>query len=122
MSTKKKPKTAQPATLGAVLEAVAALTARDEAQIQELVSDGRIAELFPFRPAAPKKPVADFVDEEALTEASARPLTARQRARVIQASMPRSASSSATFEAIGDEGALHDLVKAFRSLEKGRKR
>ncbi len=39
-----------PATLGAVVEAVTRLSTFSEAQILELVSAGKIRELFPFRP------------------------------------------------------------------------
>ena len=40
-----------PATLGAVVEAVTRLSTLSEAQILELVSAGRVAEWFPFKPA-----------------------------------------------------------------------
>ena len=39
-----------PATLGAVVEAVTRLSTLSEAKILELVSAGKIAELFPFKP------------------------------------------------------------------------
>jgi hypothetical protein len=43
---------AAPATLGAVVDAVTLLSTLSEATILEMVSAGRIAELFPFEPLA----------------------------------------------------------------------
>jgi hypothetical protein len=83
-----------PATLGAVVEAVSRLSTFSEAQILELVSTGKIQDLFPFRPNRPDELPADTVDESELKEASAMPLSRERRAALIQASMPASSSRS----------------------------
>jgi hypothetical protein len=77
-----------PATLGAVVEAVAHLSTLSEAQILELVSAGRIGELFPFMPAAGKRIPSDTEVEENLVVASAEPLTRKQRDALIESSLP----------------------------------
>jgi hypothetical protein len=77
-----------PATLQATLEAIVRLGAFDEAQVLEFASAGKLKELFPFHPASPKDPIADFMSEGDLTEASPLPLSVRQRATLIQSSMP----------------------------------
>jgi hypothetical protein len=78
----------EPATLGAVLEAVTRLSTLGEARILELVSAGRIGELFPFKPAAGEPIPADTAAEEELVEAGATPLTSEQREALIHASLP----------------------------------
>jgi hypothetical protein len=83
-----------PATLGAVVEAVTRLSTFSEAQILELVSAGKIKDLFPFRPNRSDELPADTVNESELTEASAMPLSRERRAALIQASMPASSSHS----------------------------
>src|SRR6202030_3504271 len=83
-----------PATLGAVVEALTRLSTFSEAQILELVSAGKIKDLFPFRPTRSDELPADTVDESELTEASAMPLSRERRAALIQASMPASSSRS----------------------------
>jgi hypothetical protein len=83
-----------PATLGAVVEAVTRLSTFSEAQILELVSAGKIKDLFPFRPSRPDELPADTVNESDLEEASAMPLSRERRAALIQASMPSSSSRS----------------------------
>ena len=83
-----------PATLGAVVEALTRLSTFSEAQILELVSAGKIKDLFPFRPTRSDELPADTVDESELTEASAVPLSHERRAELIQASMPASKSRS----------------------------
>ena len=77
-----------PATLGAVVEAVTRLSTLSEARVLELVSAGRIGELFPFKPAGGQAVPADTVAEEDLVEASASPLTRAQREALIQSSLP----------------------------------
>jgi hypothetical protein len=77
-----------PATLGAVVEAVTRLSTYSEAQILDLVSAGKIKELFPFQPRRADECPADTVDESELVEASALPLSREQRAALIQSSMP----------------------------------
>jgi hypothetical protein len=83
-----------PATLGAVVEALTRLSTFSEAQILELVSAGKIKDLFPFRPNRPDELPADTVDESELQEASAMPLSDERRAALIQASMPASSRRS----------------------------
>jgi hypothetical protein len=80
----------RPATLGAVVEAVARLSTLSEAQILELVSAGRIGELFPFMPAADKRIPSDTETDENLVVASAQPLTRKQRDALIESSLPAS--------------------------------
>ncbi len=77
-----------PATLGAVVEAVTRLSTLSEAQILELVSAGKIAELFPFKPAGDQTMPADTMAEEELVEASALPLSRKQRDALIESSLP----------------------------------
>jgi hypothetical protein len=77
-----------PATLGRVVEAVAHLSTLSEAQILELVSAGKIRELFPFKPARGGELPADYVDEDDLVEASASPLSREQRRTLIESSLP----------------------------------
>jgi hypothetical protein len=77
-----------PATLGAVVEAVTRLSTLGEARILELVSAGKIADLFPFKPSGDQPIPSDTMDEEELMEASALPLSRRQRDTLIQSSLP----------------------------------
>jgi hypothetical protein len=83
-----------PATLGAVVEAITRLSTLGETAILELVSAGKIQEVFPFRPNHGTDVGPDFVAEEDLVEASPEPLSREQRAAHIQASMPGSRESS----------------------------
>jgi hypothetical protein len=83
----------RPATMKAVVEAVARLSTYSERQILELVSDGKLGELFPFHPRQQEIP-PDFVAEEDLQEASALPLSRERKGAVIQSSMPTSCKSS----------------------------
>lgn len=83
-----------PATLGAVVEAITRLSTLGETEILELVSAGKIQEVFPFRPNHGTDVGPDFVAEEELVEASPEPLTREKRAAHIQASMPGSRKSS----------------------------
>ncbi len=116
MSTINDLEPGSPATLEAVLTAVVELSRRDEAELQALVSDGRLSEVFPFRPAAPRAPVADYEDESALVEASAKPLGARARARLIQSSMSRPATAAA-FQVVDASDPFEALVAEFRDIE-----
>lgn len=84
-----------PATLGAVVEAVTRLSTYSEAQILDLVSAGKIQEMFPLHPRSQELP-ADTVAEEDLKEASPLPLSRGRNAALIQSSMPSSTSRSAT--------------------------
>ena len=81
-----------PATLGAVVEAVTRLSTLSEAKILELVSAGRMAELFPFMPVSDQPLLADTVAENELVEATAMPLGRERRGAVLEASLPASKS------------------------------
>jgi hypothetical protein len=83
-----KLKAGAPATLGAVVEAVTRLSTYSEAQILELVSTGKIKDVFPFCSTRPEELPADRVEESELVEASAMPLSRERRAALIQSSMP----------------------------------
>ena len=85
-----------PATLGAVVEALTRLSTYPEAELLELVSAGKIREVFPFRPAEPLDLDADSIEEGELIEASAMPLSGEQHAALIQSSLPT--TSTATHE------------------------
>jgi hypothetical protein len=80
-----------PATLGAVVEAVTRLSTLSEAKILELVSAGKIADLFPFKPAGEQPIPSDTLAEEELVEASAAPLNRQERDALIQSSLPATA-------------------------------
>jgi hypothetical protein len=77
-----------PATLGAVVEAVTRLSTLSEVKILELVSAGKIADLFPFKPSGDQPIPSDTMAEEDLLEASAVPLNRQQRDALIQSSLP----------------------------------
>jgi hypothetical protein len=77
-----------PATLGAVVEAISRLSTLGEAQIMELVSAGKIQEVFPFRPNPVTDLGPDFMAEKDLVEASPEPLSREERTAHIQESMP----------------------------------
>jgi hypothetical protein len=79
-----------PATLGAVVEAVAHLSTLSESEILELVSSGRIAELFPFKSAAGAPIPPDTEADGALVVASAAPLSRKERDALIESSLPAS--------------------------------
>jgi hypothetical protein len=74
------------------VEAVSQLSTLSEATVLELVSAGKIADLFPFRPTVPKRLPADTIDESELVEASAMPLSRHQRDALVQSSMPSKAA------------------------------
>jgi hypothetical protein len=84
----------QPATLGAVVEAVTRISTYTEVEILELVSAGKIRDLFPFSPNRAGDLPSDTVAEEDLKEASPMPPSRRQRAAIIEASMPPSRSNT----------------------------
>jgi hypothetical protein len=77
-----------PATLGAVVEAVTRLSTLGEAKILELVSAGKIAELFPFSAGGQQPIPTDTLAEEDLVEASPSPLNRKEREALIQSSLP----------------------------------
>jgi hypothetical protein len=80
-----------PASLGAVVEAVTRLSTLGEAKILEMVSAGKVAEYFPYKPSADEAVPADTVAEEDLVEATASPLNKNQRDALLHASLPAAA-------------------------------
>jgi hypothetical protein len=84
-----------PATLGAVVEAITRLSTLGEAKIMELVSAGKIQEVFPFRLNPVTDIGPDFVAADDLVEASPEPLSRAERAAHIQESMPARRESRA---------------------------
>lgn len=84
-----------PATLGAVVEAITRLSTYPEAQFLELVSAGKIREVFPFRPTLPSELAPDSVAENELIEASAMPLRPDRHAALIQSRLPHTSESPA---------------------------
>jgi len=78
---------ATPATLESVVAAVMRLSTLDEGELVELVSAGRLHEVFPFRPGGEQRTPADFVAEADLIEASPKPLKRRERHALIQSSI-----------------------------------
>jgi hypothetical protein len=81
-----------PATLGAVVEAVTRLSTLGEAKILEIVTAGKLHEVFPYAPPAHRALPADTLAEEELVEASAAPLKRSQREALIQSSLPSAAA------------------------------
>jgi hypothetical protein len=77
-----------PASLGAVVEAVTRLSTLGEAKILEIVSAGKIAEHFPYKPLGNEAVPSDTTAEEDLVEASALPLNKKQRDALLHASLP----------------------------------
>jgi len=77
-----------PATVEAVVEAVVRLSAFSEEQLLEMVSAGKLHEMFPFRPISGQSVPPDYVSEGELVEASALPLSREQRNALLEASLP----------------------------------
>jgi len=105
-----------PATMEAVVEAVMRLSTLSEPQILELVSAGKLGEVFPFRPKSDQEIPPDFVSEDDLVEASALPLNRGQRSSLIQSSMPPTAKSGQRRGVLGAARALTQK-KSQRSSE-----
>jgi hypothetical protein len=100
-----------PATLGAVVEAVARLSTLSEAKILELVSTGKLKDVFPFQPAADQLLPADSQSEEDLIEASPLPPTAAERAALVSASLPNSGTKRRTVRAKTTTRKFKSLLK-----------
>ena len=83
-----------PATLGAVVEAVARRSSYSDAQILELVSARKIQNRIPIRLNGPDEFPPDKIEERDLVEASATPLSRLERAALIQSSTPTSSKAS----------------------------
>jgi hypothetical protein len=79
--------TKAPATLGALTEAVTRLSTLSEAKILELVSTGKIAEVFPFIPQLIRQSHPILSRREELMEASPSALNRKQRRTLIQSSL-----------------------------------
>jgi hypothetical protein len=82
-----------PATMEALVEVVMRLSTRSEAQVLELVSAGKLGEVFPFCPKNGHKIPPDFVSEDDLVEASALPLKRVQRSALMPSGISPSAKS-----------------------------
>jgi hypothetical protein len=82
-----------PATMEAVVEAVLRLSALSEEQLLEIVSAGKLSEMFPFRPNSGQQVPPDFVADEDLVEASALPMSWDQQKALIDSSMPSDTKS-----------------------------
>jgi len=104
-----------PATMEAVIEAVTRLSTFSEAQILELVSAGKMKDLFPFKPASDQEVPADTAADEELAEASASPLNREQRRALIQSSMPVAATSNSRRSSTTEPKSAR---KRYRSLSK----
>jgi hypothetical protein len=104
-----------PATMEAVIEAVTRLSTFSEAQILELVSAGKMKDLFPFKPASDQEVPADTAADEELIEASASPLNREQRRALIQSSMPVAATSNSRRSSTTEPKSAR---KRYRSLSK----
>ena len=107
--------TKAPAAMGSVVEAVLRLSTFSERQILDLVSDGKLGELFPYRPKTQELP-PDFASDEDLEEASSRPLSRKQRAALIQSSMPSPKTANVELDRLA--AALAWQEEALRSSEK----
>lgn len=75
----------EPATVENVLMAVMRLRDYDEAMLAEVISQGRLHELFPFRPRSATLP-PDTLDEAHVVEASPQSLTDSAYAELVKAS------------------------------------
>jgi hypothetical protein len=95
-----------PATMEAVVEAVMRLSTFSESQILELVSAGKLGEVFPFRSKSGQEIPPDFVAEDDLVEASALPLNRGQRSSLVQSSMPPAAKPGQRRGVLGAARAL----------------
>ncbi len=90
-----------PATVLNVLQAVVMLSEKDVAEVQHLVSEGRLREMFPFRARVTDIP-PDSEPRHMLKRASASPLSRAERRDLIHASMPPSAEAREPVLTIAD--------------------
>lgn len=95
-----------PATLMSVLQAVVVLSERDVTEVQHLVSEGRLGELFPFRARVSEVP-PDSEPRHLLRRASAAPLSRAERRDLVQASMPSSGDAREPVLTIADLAPAH---------------
>jgi FimV-like protein len=104
-----------PATMESVVEAITRLSTFGEAEILELVSAGKLKSLFPFRTLGNHPLPADFADEEDLVEASAIPLTSKQRRALIKSSVPAAEVATSELEPVKmtEVGTKLDLARAY---------
>ena len=75
-----------PATVMAVVAALVRLTEVDEHTVQEFASNGRLEELFRIDPRH-VDPGPDFLSPDAVIDASPWPLSAPERAEVLEANL-----------------------------------
>lgn len=83
----------EPATIENVLAAIMRLRAHDEATLAQLVSEGKLQEIFPFRPRAVGLP-PNTLDEADVPEASPHPLTDSRYEELVQSSMRSGADAT----------------------------
>lgn len=87
----------QPATLFNVAAAIANLHAYDETQLAELIAEGRLGEVFPFRVRSAELP-PDQVSAEDIVSASVEPMDDIAYGRLLQACMPPAAEEAGPIE------------------------
>jgi len=104
---------AAPATVENVALAVAALARFDEAEISELVTQGRLSEVFPFR-LARGAPSEDTRSDADVPQASALPLTDEAFAKLLKSSMRDSGASAARVPLHAKQS--HGLLRGVVSL------
>ena len=105
-----------PATIEAVATAVMRLRAYDEPQLAELISQGRLRQVFPFRPhhAEARK---DLFEESEVPEASPDPLTDQQYAALVQSSMPEKPRVSVDPQVNRLDEALEKSLKEIAAMQ-----
>jgi len=104
---------AAPATVENVALAVARLARYDETELAELVSEGRLGEVFPFRLAAGTPP-KDSLDEADVPQASALPLSDEVFAQLLRSSMREAAAGGAPMPQLAKQP--HGLLRGLASL------
>ena len=114
-----------PATVENVLEGILRLRTLGEADILELAVSGKLAEVFPIETIELSEDVADFVSEDNLNEASALPLSADDRVRLIRDSVPpnpatKAAAASATSPSAPSKGTRLTTFKRDRAKSKSK--
>src|SRR5450631_3487290 len=107
-----------PATLEAVVEAVTRLSTFSEAEILELVSAGKLKDVFRFKTPSNRPLPADFVDEGDLVEASALPLSREQRRALIKSSVPAPELATSELEPVtmSEVGTKLELARAYMDM------
>lgn len=106
----------RPATLEAVIEAIAKLSALDELEIKALVSSGKLQDILPFLRSPPMETVQDFASDDEVVEASPLPLSIKQRAELILASIPGNNFLQGDAKGDGIPQDLELLLREIRAL------